>query len=182
VYEHSPDHEALGTIRVFENLPFFTGRSTLEGLYMQGSPTAPFVFYIQSEVSNVMSCPFPDWGCSRPTLERGVPHLRMFNVGQYIVKSKQTKEAVAKHPGLELESTIGDYQIWRVKENVDRYAIPLTTKPVLVRTPTWKETSYMWFTTATPESVLPVFSVDPVAPDEETQFATVSEGIPAEMP
>jgi hypothetical protein len=57
VYEHSPDHEALGTIRVFENLPFFTGRSTLEGIYMQGSPSAPFVFYIQSEMSNVMSCP-----------------------------------------------------------------------------------------------------------------------------
>jgi hypothetical protein len=149
---------------------------------MQGSPSAPFVFYIQSEVSHVMSCPFPDWGCSRPSLERGVPHLRMFNVGQYIMKSKTTKDAASKHPGLELQHTIGDYQIWRVKENADRYAIPLTTKPVLVRTPTWKETSYMWFKTATPESVLPVFTVDPVEPGEEAAFAAVSDGMPAEMP
>ncbi len=181
VYEHSPDHEALGTIRVFENLPFFTGRSTLEGLYMQGSPTAPFVFYIQSEVSNVMSCPFPDWGCSRPSLERGVPHLRMMNVGEYIVKSKPIKEEAAKNPGLKLEHTIGDYQIYRVLENADRYAIPVTTKPVLVRTDTWKETSYMWFKTATPESVLPVFTTK-VEPGDAELFATVSEGMPAEMP
>lgn len=182
VYEHSPDHEALGTIRVFENLPFFTGRSTLEGLYMQGSPSAPFVFYVQSEISHVMSCPFPDWGCSRPSLERGVPHLRMMNVGQFIVKSKTTKDAAAKHPGLALESTVGDYQIWRVKENADRYAVPLATKPVLVRTPSWKETSYMWFKTATPESVLPVFTVDPIAPADEAGFAAVHDGMPAEMP
>ncbi len=181
VYEHSPDHEALGTIRVFENLPFFTGRSTLEGLYMQGSPSAPFVFYIQSEVSNVMSCPFPDWGCSRPSLERGVPHLRMMNVGEYIVKSKPIKEQAAQHPGLQLEHTIGDYQIYRVKENADRYAIPVTTKPVLVRSDTWKETSYMWFKTATPESVLPVFTTK-VEPGDEQLFATVSEGMPADMP
>src|SRR5439155_1535215 len=60
VYEHSPDHEALGTVRAFEDLPLFSGRSTLEGLYMQASPSAPFVFYVQSEVSNVNSCPFPD--------------------------------------------------------------------------------------------------------------------------
>jgi hypothetical protein len=181
VYEHSPDHEALGTIRVFENLPFFTGRSTLEGLYMQGSPSAPFVFYVQSEVSNVMSCPFPDWGCSRPNVPRGVEHLKMMNVSHYIVKSKPIKEAVAKHPGLALESTIGDYQIWRVKENLGRYAIPVTTKPVLVHTDTWKELSYMWFKTATPESVLPVFTTK-VEPDDEKLFARVSDGMPAEFP
>jgi hypothetical protein len=148
---------------------------------MQGSPSAPFVFYIQSEVSNVMSCPFPDWGCSRPSLERGVPHLRMMNVGEYIVKSKPIKEQAAKHPGLKLEHTIGDYQIYRVLENADRYAIPLTTKPVLVRSDHWKETSYMWFKTATPESVLPVFTTK-VEPGDEQLFAAVSEEMPAEMP
>lgn len=181
VYEHSPDHEALGTIRVFENLPFFTGRSTLEGLYMQGSPTAPFVFYVQSEVSNVMSCPFPDWGCSRPNLSRGVPHLRMMNVSQYIVKSKPIKEAADKNPDLALESTVGDYRIYRVKNNANRYAIPLVEKPVLVRTDTWKELSYMWFKTATPESVLPVYTTE-VQPGDAALFAAVSEGMPAEFP
>ena len=43
----------------------------------RGRRRAPFVFYIQSEVSGVMSCPFPDWGCARLDLARGVrppPH------------------------------------------------------------------------------------------------------------
>ena len=34
VYEHTPSNEALGTVRAFEDLPLFSGRSTLEGLYM----------------------------------------------------------------------------------------------------------------------------------------------------
>ncbi len=72
VYEHSSSHEPLGTIRAFENLPLFSGRSTLEGLYMQASPTAPFVFYTQSEISKEQSCPFPDYGCSRLNLDRGI--------------------------------------------------------------------------------------------------------------
>src|SRR4029450_10937883 len=116
--------------------------------------------------------------CSRPSLERGVPHLRMMNVGEYIVKSKPIKEQAARPPGLQLEPTIGDYQIYRVKENADRYAIPVTTKPVLVRSDTWKETSYMWFKTATPESVLPVFTTTKVEPEEEKLFAAVTDGMP----
>ena len=63
----TPRPRGVGTVRAFENLPLFSGRSTLEGLYMQGSPTAPFVFYLQSEVSTAPSCPFPDWGCARST-------------------------------------------------------------------------------------------------------------------
>ena len=51
VYEHSSLHNSFGSVRAFESLPLFSGRATLEGLYMQASPSAPFVFFIQSEVS-----------------------------------------------------------------------------------------------------------------------------------
>ena len=37
----------------------------------------------------------------------------------------------------------------------------------------------MWFKTATPESVLPVFTTK-VEPGDEQLFAAVSEGMPAE--
>ena len=79
VFEHSPDHEALGTTRAFENLPLLSGRSTLEGLYMQASPVAPFVFFVQSELSrrpcapsrrggaqaSISTAPSPIYACSR---------------------------------------------------------------------------------------------------------------------
>jgi hypothetical protein len=75
-YEHSLEHESLGTVRTFESLPLFAGRSTLEGLYMQSSITTPFVFYVQSEISRERSCPLPEWGCTRLNLERGVERRR----------------------------------------------------------------------------------------------------------
>jgi hypothetical protein len=181
VFEHSPDHEALGTIRAFENLPLFSGRSTLEGLYMQASQTAPFVFYIQSEVSNVTSCPFPHWGCSRLDLDHGLQHLRMFNVSQYIVRSPQAKAAAAKRPDLVHEKTIGAYEIYRVKDNDGRYAVPLELAPSLVVAPTWKESAYRWFKTARPEDPVPVFATS--ASDEERRaFAAAFDHLPAELP
>jgi len=53
MYEHSEDHNIFGSSRAFESLPLFAGRATLEGLYMQASISAPFIFYLQSEVSSV---------------------------------------------------------------------------------------------------------------------------------
>ncbi|KPK26067.1 MAG: hypothetical protein AMJ61_10105, partial [Desulfobacterales bacterium SG8_35_2] len=61
VFEHSQDHNVFGSSRAFESLPLFAGRATLEGLYMQASITAPFVFYIQSLVSRESSQPFPQY-------------------------------------------------------------------------------------------------------------------------
>ncbi|MGH7411787.1 MAG: 6-pyruvoyl-tetrahydropterin synthase-related protein, partial [Candidatus Methylomirabilis sp.] len=58
VYEHSVLHDKAGTLRAFEALPLFSGRPTLEGAYMQSSPSSPFIFYIQSELTETPSCPF----------------------------------------------------------------------------------------------------------------------------
>jgi tetratricopeptide (TPR) repeat protein len=181
VYEHHPDHEALGTVRAFEDLPLFSGRSTLEGLYMQANTVSPFVFYIQSEISKFNSCPFPHWGCSRLDLDHGVDHLRMMNVSQYIVKSPEVKAAVAKHPGLEREFVAGQYEIYRVKENDPRYAIPLDVAPSLIVAPRWKETAYRWFKTARPGDPIPAYAT--AATDEEKkQFAAVYDQLPAALP
>ena len=177
VYEHTPENEALGTVRAFESLPLFTGRSTLEGLYMQSSPTSPFVFYLQSELSPLPSCPFPDWGCTRFNLDRGVAHLRMMNVSELIVRSKRVKAAAAAHPDLEKIASEGEYEIYRVRENDPRYAIPLADVPQLVLTDDWKVAAYRWFRRTQPGDVVPVFS-EHVAPEEEALFAAVSTGLP----
>jgi hypothetical protein len=47
-YEHSAKTNKLGTVRAFESLPYFAGRTTVEGLYFQSSLLSPFVFYAQS--------------------------------------------------------------------------------------------------------------------------------------
>jgi Flp pilus assembly protein TadD len=181
VYEHSLANESLGTVRAFENLPLFSGRSTLEGLYMQSSVTTPFVFFVQSEISKEISCPLPEWGCSRLDLDRGLEHLRMFNVSQFIVRSPILKELVRGHPGLEREASFGEYEIHRVRGNDGRYAVPLPTAPSLVRTPDWKVASYRWFKGAGPADPVPVFAQQ-VSEEEAGRFAAVFDELPKELP
>ena len=175
VYEHSSAIDVLGTVRAFENLPLFAGRSTLEGLYLQGSPTAPFVFFVQSEISKEMSCPFIDYGCSRFDLDRGVEHLRLLNVSHYIVRSAEAKAAAARHAGLMREMSAGPFEVYRVEGNDGRYAVPLEWAPVLVRTNDWKNEAYRWFKRATASDPTPVF-VDKVPSDAAEQFGAVVDG------
>jgi hypothetical protein len=181
VYEHAPATESLGTVRAFENLPLFSGRSTLEGLYMQSGLTTPFVFYVQSEISKAKSCPLPAWGCTRLDLDQGVDHLRMFNVSQFIVRSPEVKKAVAEHDGLELQKKVGQYEIYRVVDNDGRYVIPLEMTPSLVRVEAWKEAAYQWFKHARPGDPVPVLASDASVADEAA-FAEVFDELPRELP
>lgn len=155
-YEHAGEHEVFGTVRAFENLPLFSGRSTLEGVNLQASVTSPFVFFIQSEISQVMSCPFPEWGCSRPDFARGVEHLRMMNVSQVIVRSDQMRAAAGRTAGVTHGGGIGAYDIFAI-EGSPGYVSRLAARPVAVVTTDWKVAAYQWFKTARPDDPVPVW-------------------------
>ena len=43
-------HEKAGSIRMYETLPFFTGRGTLEGVYNQASLQTHAVYFLASEL------------------------------------------------------------------------------------------------------------------------------------
>ena len=52
------EHEKAGSIRMYETLPFFTGRSTLEGVYNQASLQTHFVYFLASELGETSPNPF----------------------------------------------------------------------------------------------------------------------------
>ncbi|HWR58825.1 MAG TPA: 6-pyruvoyl-tetrahydropterin synthase-related protein [Thermodesulfovibrionales bacterium] len=145
VYEHSSLHNAFGTIRAFESLPLFAGRSTLEGIYMQSTPTSPFVFFIQSEISEEISCPLPDYGCSSRNFTNAIKHLTMFNTRHFIVRSNVVKGELKKYPEFALRESSGPYEVYELTTNEDRYVTPLRYEPVLYETRNWKAVSYKWF-------------------------------------
>jgi len=145
VYEHSPLHNEAGTTRAFESLPFFSGRSTLEGLYMQSSISSPFVFYIQSEISKESSRPFPQYRYSPVNLAAGVEHLKLFNVRDYIVVSSTIKEMIREFPEFTLKRGIPPYFIYELTTNENRYVVPLQFEPVLCDADDWKGSSFRWF-------------------------------------
>jgi len=145
VYEHSMVHQGAGTVRAFESLPLFSGRSTLEGVYIQGSLSVPFIFYLQSEISRKASTPIPDYNYSRFNLQRGFEHLKLFNVGELIVAEAETREAIKGFPGFEFRYRAGPYEIYELETGSKRYVEPLKYKPVLVTKGDWRRLFYKWF-------------------------------------
>jgi hypothetical protein len=180
-YEHSVEHVTLGSERAFENLPLFSGRSTLDGLYMQSSATSPFVYYAQSEISLESTCPLPDWGCARPDLDRGLGHLEMLNVSHFIARSPEIRAAARRQPRLTTETEIDGYEVFRLQDNDGRYVVPLTVAPFLVRTAAWKEAAFRWFKHTVPAAPMPVFAL-PSSEGEEAGFAGIFDAVPADPP
>ncbi len=145
VYEHSMRNQGAGTVRAFENLPLFSGRSTLEGVYIQGSLSVPFIFYLQSEISRKPSTPIPDYCYSRFDLNRAHAHLRLFNVGQVIFSEPESIRSAEKSPLYDAVGRFGPWEVFRVVENSGRYVAQLGFMPVMVSTKDWRKTAYEWF-------------------------------------
>ena len=145
VYEHSIRHQGAGTVRAFENLPLFSGRSTLEGVYIQASLSVPFIFYLQSEMSQNPSTPIADYNYSRFNLKKAQEHLKLFNVSEVILVEPETIRAASASPMFDLIYRAAPYEVYRVNGNSDHYVVPLKYKPVAVSTEDWRKLSYKWF-------------------------------------
>lgn len=134
VYEHSMRNQGAGTVRAFENLPLFSGRSTLEGVYIQGSLSVPFIFYLQSEMSQKPSTPIPDYNYSRFNLEKAHEHLKLFNVSEVVLVEPETIQAATKSPLFDFAYRAGPFEIHRVRGNSGKYVEPLLCKPIMLST------------------------------------------------
>lgn len=176
VYEHNTKHNSAGTLRAFESLPLFSGRSTLEGLYMQSTPTSPFVFYIQSEVSEQRSCPFtPSYKCTGFSLADGVRHMQLFNVEYYIARSEKAIAAAGEASGLEHAASIPPFEIFRLTGYETGYVSVPDYEPVLVDSKDWKAVSYEWFKNLDLVDVPLVFNPSP-QDKQSPRFSQVIEG------
>ncbi len=144
-YEHTSLHDEAGTLRAFESLPLFAGASTLEGLYMQSSLSAPFVFYVQSEISRIPSCPLVPYHCGRLDAARAAEHLRLFNVSEVIVRGERVKAELAESPEFSLAEEIPPYQVFRIADTDGAYVVPLRYRPVVLVGGSWKTEFFNWF-------------------------------------
>ncbi|MDA2934757.1 6-pyruvoyl-tetrahydropterin synthase-related protein [Acidobacteria bacterium AH-259-D05] len=177
VYEHSPLHDQFGSVRTFESLPYFSGRATLEGAYLQSSVNSPFIFYLQSEVSKVSSCPLPDYHCSSLDLRRALPHLELFNVSNLILRSDSAKQQARRLPEFVLEKSVAPLEIYRISDDNAHYVVPLSCKPVLYSGEDWKRWSFQWFRNYHSNSVPVVMDQNP-APQDRSGFARETEVFP----
>src|SRR3989338_863649 len=151
MFEHSDKHNEAGTVRAFESLPLFSGRSNTEGLFMQSSSISPFVFYLQSETSEQNSCPFwKQYPCTQYNLTSGTVHMKMFNVQYIIAVSNKAKNAMMNNSEYRKVYEKGEYVIFELKTNPNRYVTVPRYEPIYVGPKNWKRVSYEWFKTLNP--------------------------------
>ena len=175
-YEHAAITNGLGTVRAFESLPLFAGRATVEGLYFQSSLLSPFVFYVQSLYSKEISCPFPDYPCSRFDLKRAFDYLALFNVNQLILVSDEAREeARTLADWYELQSNIpySDYEIWKLRHQDGHYVEVLNAAPTYIEPKDYRHDFYRWFRSyepgkqhlyTVPEAFARVHGIDAITP------------------
>ncbi len=144
-YEHTTAHEDTGTIRSFESLPLFSGASTLEGLYMQSTISSPFVFYIQSEISRIASCPLLPYHCGRLDAARAAEHLRLYNVSEVIVRTEAVRAELEDSPLFEVAAEIPPYRVLRISDADGSYVEALRYRPLVLEGEEWKANFFAWF-------------------------------------
>jgi hypothetical protein len=159
--EYGPIHERAGSIRMYETLPFFSGRSTLEGVYNQASVMTHPVYYLASELFASSPNPFRGRTYSEFDPETGILRLRLFGVGQIVVVRPELEAALDTRADVVREARVPPYTLYRLREPGPGYVEPLDYAPVRAPLEGWRDAAYRWLSRKPPNRALLVFTDDP---------------------
>jgi 6-pyruvoyl-tetrahydropterin synthase related domain len=159
--EYNSEHEKAGSIRMYETLPFFTGRSTLEGVYNQASVQTHFVYYLASELGETSPNPFRKREYSTFDTDAALRHLRLYDVSDVVAMSPKLVTALEGRPDVSLTARIPPYTIFHLEGDAPRYVEPLAYAPARAPRRGWRERAYTWFTRKAASVVPIVFTDDP---------------------
>jgi hypothetical protein len=159
--EYSVIHERAGSIRMYETIPYFSGRSTLEGVYNQASLQTHPVYYLASELFASSPNPFRSRNYSRFDPVHAIPRLRLFDVGDIVALSDALKDTLDARPDMQRTADIPPYSVFHVIDPGPGYVEPLAFTPVRSSREGWRDKAYRWFSRK-PASPAPlVFTDDP---------------------
>ena len=159
--EYDPVHERAGSIRMYEMLPFFSGRSTLEGVYNQASTMTHPVYYLASELFARSPNPFRSRSYSRFDPQSALARVRLFDVGAIVATSRELAAALDARSDVVREARIAPYTLYRLRDPGPGYVEPLRFEPVRAPLHGWRDQCYRWFTRKPANRALLVFTDDP---------------------
>ncbi len=144
VYEHSNMQNNFGTNRTFESLYEFTNKPTHEGLYIQSSATSPFVYYMQSELSEVSTHVIVgnEYSDFDEDFDNTIEHLLLFNVRYYIAVSNEVKERLEISEEFKKIKEFSPYVVYELVTNKNSYIEVLGDGVKNASETDWKEFSY----------------------------------------
>jgi hypothetical protein len=143
-YEKSDLYAPYGGDRVFESLPLFSGRQTMEGIHYTSSLASRCITFLQTEYSRDIKTPRP-YILSRMNPEGLPAHFALYNISQLILMSDEAKRAVASSPFFEKEAVFGRISIYRYKGCDGRYVDVPRIRPVIYTGKNWVEAFYRWY-------------------------------------
>jgi hypothetical protein len=159
--EYGTVHERAGSIRMYETLPFFSGRSTLQGVYNQASLMTHAVYYLSSELFASSPNPFRRRTYSRFDPETALRRLRLFNVGEIVAVSPALCSALDARADVVSVARIPPYALYRLTDPGPGYVEPLAFAPVRSPLRGWRDQAYRWMTRKPPNRAHLVFTSDP---------------------
>ena len=159
--EYNTEHEKAGSIRMYETLPFFSGRSTLEGVYNQASLQTHFVYYLASELGATSPNPFKNRQYSRFDTDAALAHLRLFHVSDVVALSPQLVSSLAGRSDAQEVAREPPYVVFHLAGVGPGYVEPLAYAPVRSSPRGWREKAWRWFTRKPLSPAHLVFTDDP---------------------
>lgn len=131
MWEYSKDQDRYGTPMALMLIPYWTGGThpSMEGLFFESSPTTPFHFLAQTEVSARGSQPIPGLSYHPFDFDRGIEHLELFGVRYYVAYTDEAREKADAHPDL---VRVADTAPFTVYELPPRSLVEVASHPVAV--------------------------------------------------
>jgi hypothetical protein len=131
---------------MYETLPYFSGRSTLEGVYNQASLTTHSIYYLASELGATSPNPFRDIDYGRFDTAAAIDLLRLFAVSDVVALSPKLVSALEGRPGVTLVERVEPYSIFRLGDGRASYVEPVHAVPVRSPRKGWRDKALRWFT------------------------------------
>ncbi len=144
IYENNDLSNAAGTIRVFEMMPYFAGRSVLESVYMQATVVAPMAFYLQALISKTPSCPFPNYQCTNYKVSGLWPYMDLMGISQIIVITPEVQAQADHSEFLKKQGDFGNWHLYGTEAKPELVGT-ISQMPEFVDMKSFKKKFYDWF-------------------------------------
>ncbi|WP_207679281.1 hypothetical protein [Desulfonema magnum] len=143
-YEKCDEYGRYGGDRVFESLPVFSGRQTMEGIHYASSMASKCVAFLQTEYSRDIKTP-TSYIFSRMNPATLPAHLKLYNISQLILATTEAKRVISEFPVFKREADFGQLSVYRYLECDGKYVDVPDIRPVLYTSDTWAEDFYEWY-------------------------------------
>ncbi len=169
-WEKSDYNPGFGSDRVFESLPLFTGRKTLEGIHYSAALLSKPLSWLLGEYSLTAASPEalvyahynPDVLPAR---------FRMFNISEIIVRSDEMKTLLEESNAFSKLGDAGELAVFGFNGDTGGYVSTPVFQPQLADLDrnSWKDSYYAWF--QRPENLdYPVVSIHFTNPQDHELF------------